>query len=149
MQATEGENGTISDARPQALTVEMQFQCEFSACAGSRLCSTAHDEITRRRRRRRRRRRPVSSSSWAVEATRIVLFGRNKRGSNVWSGQIPFRIADLPPATRPTLRLTADRAQKFASLSLRSPHFAGETRDLVRKRIPIYSTGVQYWRDHD
>lgn len=68
-----------------------------------------------------------------------MLFGRNKRGSNVWSGQIPFRIADLPPATRPTLRLTADRAQKFASLSLRSPHFAGETRDLARKRIPIYS----------
>lgn len=44
-----------------------------------------------------------------------------------------------PQPARPCL--TADRAQKFASLSARSSHFAGETRDLVRKRIPIHSAG--------
>lgn len=77
---------------------------------------------------------PFPHRGWYVEAT-CTAFGWNRRGSNVWSGQIPFRLADLPPATQPSLILTADRAQKFALLSPRSPHLAGETRDLASKRI--------------
>lgn len=42
---------------------------------------------------------PFPHRGWYVEAT-CTAFGWNRRGSNVWSGQIPFRLADLPPATR-------------------------------------------------
>ncbi|KOX73939.1 hypothetical protein WN51_14017 [Melipona quadrifasciata] len=92
--------------------------------------SAGHDEVSRRS--------PVAGvpfphRGWYVEAT-CTAFGWNRRGGNVWSGQIPFRLADLPPATQPPLSLTADRTQKFASLLLRSPHLAGETTDFASRR---------------
>lgn len=79
---------------------------------------------------------PFPHRGWYVETT-CTAFGRNRRGSNVWSGQIPFRLADLPPATQPSLILTADLTQKFPSLSLRSVHLPGETGDPATERISI------------
>lgn len=42
---------------------------------------------------------------------------QERGGSSVWCGQIPFRIADLPPAIRP---LTASLTQKFTTHFYRS-----------------------------